>query len=164
MLSSLSEKITATELGMKKDDGVESFIFNNRGEVIASSINVFQEVEIPTSPPLTLTKEQQALLNDKEFVVSNQNDWGPYDYTESGEPGGYAIDVLKLIAEKTGMAVEFVNGFSSAELVKKYRNAEIDILQPVLGAPSEFGLKSHPIFYGQLAIAAKIDIPMPVSL
>ncbi|MHA2780841.1 HD domain-containing phosphohydrolase [Vibrio harveyi] len=164
VLSSLSEKITATELGMKKDDGVESFIFNNRGEVIASSINVFQEVEIPTSPPLTLTKEQQALLNDKEFVVSNQNDWGPYDYTESGEPGGYAIDVLKLIAEKTGMAVEFVNGFSSAELVKKYRNGEIDILQPVLGAPSEFGLKSHPIFYGQLAIAAKIDIPMPVSL
>ncbi len=62
------------------------------------------------------------------------------------------------------MAVEFVNGFSSAELVKKYRNGEIDILQPVLGAPSEFGLKSHPIFYGQLAIAAKIDIPMPVSL
>lgn len=89
---------------------------------------------------------------------------GDHTIIPSGEPGGYAIDVLKLIAEKTGMAVEFVNGFSSAELVKKYRNGEIDILQPVLGAPSEFGLKSHPIFYGQLAIAAKIDIPMPVSL
>ena len=164
VLSSLSEKITATELGMKKDDGVESFIFNNRGEVIASSINVFQEVVIPTSPPLTLTKEQQALLNDKEFVVSNQNDWGPYDYTESGEPGGYAIDVLKLIAEKTGMAVEFVNGFSSAELVKKYRNGEIDILQPVLGAPPELGIKSDPLFIAQLAIATKTTNLMSKSL
>lgn len=164
VLSSLSEKITATELGMKKDDGVESFIFNNRGEVIASSINVFQEVEIPTSPPLTLTKEQRALLNDKEFVVSNQNDWGPYDYTESGEPGGYAIDVLKLIAEKTGMAVEFVNGFSSAELVKKYRNGEIDILQPVLGEPPELGIKSDSLFIAQLAIATKTTNLMPKSL
>ncbi|WP_104040024.1 HD domain-containing phosphohydrolase [Vibrio hyugaensis] len=164
VLSSLNEEISATELGMRKNDGVESFIFNNRGEVIASSINVFHEVEIPDSLPLSLNEEQKALLKGKEFVVSNQNDWGPYDYTESGEPGGYAIDVLKLVAEKTGMILEFVNGFSSEELVKKYRKREIDILQPVLGSPTELGVQSLPIFSAQLAIAAKIDNPLPTSL
>ncbi|MEF1305588.1 transporter substrate-binding domain-containing protein, partial [Vibrio owensii] len=132
VLSSLSEKISATELGMKKDDGVEAFIFNNRGEVVASSINVFHEVDIPDSSLLALSEQQKALLDGREFVVSNQNDWGPYDYTQSGEPGGYAVDVLNLVSQKTGMTLEFVNGFSSRELEKKYRKGEIDILQPVL--------------------------------
>jgi len=164
VLSSLSEKITATELGMKKDDGVESFIFNNRGEVIASSINVFNEVDIPDSSLLVLSERQKALLDEREFVVSNQNDWGPYDYTQSGKPSGYAVDVLNLISQKTGMRLEFVNGFSSRELEQKYRKGEVDILQPVLGTPPELGIKSDTLFIGQLAIATKTTNPMPTSL
>ncbi|WP_304944941.1 transporter substrate-binding domain-containing protein, partial [Vibrio owensii] len=164
VLSSLSEKISATELGMKKDDGVEAFIFNNRGEVVASNINVFHEVDIPDSSLLVLNEQQKALLEDREFVVSNQNDWGPYDYTQSGEPGGYAVDVLNLVSQKTGMTLEFVNGFSSRELEKKYRKVEIDILQPVLGTPPELGIKSDPLFIGQLAIATKTTNLMPKSL
>ncbi len=164
VLSSLSEKISATELGMKKDDGVEAFIFNNRGEVVASSINVFHEVDIPDSSLLALSEQQKALLGGREFVVSNQNDWGPYDYTQSGEPGGYAVDVLNLVSQKTGMTLEFVNGFSSRELEKKYRKGEIDILQPVLGTPPELGIKSDPLFIGQLAIATKTTNLMPKSL
>ncbi len=164
VLSSLSEKISATELGMKKDDSVEAFIFNNRGEVVASNINVFHEVDIPDSSLLVLNEQQKALLDDREFVVSNQNDWGPYDYTQSGEPGGYAVDVLNLVSQKTGMTLEFVNGFSSRELEKKYRKGEIDILQPVLGTPPELGIKSDPLFIGQLAIATKTTNLMPKSL
>ncbi|MGR5194426.1 HD domain-containing phosphohydrolase [Vibrio rotiferianus] len=164
VLSSLSEKITATELGMKKDDGVEAFIFNNRGEVVASNINVFHEVDIPDSSLLALSEQQKALLGNREFVISNQNDWGPYDYTQSGEPGGYAVDVLYLISQKTGMTLEFVNGFSSRELEKKYRKGEIDILQPVLGTPPELGIKSIPLFIGQLAIATKTTNRLPTSL
>ncbi|WP_182026877.1 HD domain-containing phosphohydrolase [Vibrio rotiferianus] len=164
VLSSLSEKITATELGMKKDDGVESFIFNNRGEVIASSINVFNEVDIPDSSLLVLSERQKALLDEREFVVSNQNDWGPYDYTQSGKPSGYAVDVLNLISQKTGIRLEFVNGFSSRELEQKYRKGEVDILQPVLGTPPELGIKSDTLFIGQLAIATKTTNPMPTSL
>ncbi|WP_199453874.1 HD domain-containing phosphohydrolase [Vibrio owensii] len=164
VLSSLSEKISATELGMKKEDGVEAFIFNNRGEVVASSVNVFHEVKIPDSPLLALNEQQKALFNQREFVISNQNDWGPYDYTQSGEPGGYAVDVLNLVSQKTGMTLEFVNGFSSEDLERKYRQSEIDILQPVLGTPDGLGIKSSPIFTGQLAIATKIENPMPTSL
>ncbi|MET2850416.1 HD domain-containing phosphohydrolase [Vibrio owensii] len=164
VLSSLSEKISATELGMKKEDGVEAFIFNNRGEVVASSVSVFHEVKIPDSPLLALNEQQKALFNQREFVISNQNDWGPYDYTQSGEPGGYAVDVLNLVSQKTGMTLEFVNGFSSEDLERKYRQSEIDILQPVLGTPDGLGIKSSPIFTGQLAIATKTENPMPTSL
>ncbi len=164
VLSSLSEKIGATELGMKKDDSVEAFIFNSRGEVIASSINALHDVEIPHSSRLELSEQQKALLGDREFVVSNQNDWGPYDYTQSGKPGGYAVDVLNLISQKTTMRFGFVNGFSSRELEKKYREGEIDILQPVLGSPLGLGIKSDPLFIGQLAIAAKTTNPLPSSL
>ncbi|EOD5329894.1 HD domain-containing phosphohydrolase [Vibrio parahaemolyticus] len=164
VLSSLSDKLNSTELGMKKDDGVEAFIFNSRGEVLASNINIFHEVDIPDSSLLALSGQQKALLGDREFVVSNQNDWGPYDYTSSGEPSGYAVDVLNLISHKTGMKLEFINGFSSRELEKKYRKGEIDILQPVLGTPPELGVKSHPLFIGQLAVATKTTNLMPTSL
>ncbi|EDP59949.1 HD domain-containing phosphohydrolase [Vibrio sp. AND4] len=164
VLSSLSEKISATELGMKKDDSVEAFIFKSNGEVIASSKEAFNEVDIPHSSLLELSEQQRSLLGDRSLVVSNQNDWGPYDYNQSGKPGGYVVDVLNLISQKTGMVLEFVNGFNSTELEKKYRKGDIDILQPVLGSPPELGIKSDPLFIGQLAIAAKTKNPLPLSL
>ncbi|YCO05092.1 HD domain-containing phosphohydrolase [Vibrio sp. VNB-15] len=165
VLSSVSAKIIATELGLKMEDGAEAFIFKNSGEVIASSVKLFKEIDIPPAEPLVLNEQLKALINDDRVIaVSNQNDWGPYDYTQGGEPEGYAIDVLKLIEQSTGMKFEFINGFTSRQLQEKYLKGDIDLLQPVLGLKTNLGVKSLPIFTAQLAIAAKDDKFMPQSL
>ncbi len=165
VLSSISEKIISTELGLKIEDGAEAFIFNDTGEVIASSVKLFKEIDIPASEPLVLNEQVKSLINgDRVIAVSNQNDWGPYDYTQGGEPEGYAIDVLKIIEQSTGIKFEFINGFNSRQLQDKYLKGDIDLLQSVAGVKTNLGVKSLPVFTAQLAIAAKDDVFMPNSL
>ncbi|MCW1888893.1 transporter substrate-binding domain-containing protein [Vibrio chagasii] len=73
-----------------------------------------------------LSSEQQTLVNDTSAVKSLiKNDWGPMDFSVAGKPNGYAIDLLNMIGEMTGIRFEFVNGFSWGELVSKFHKKEV---------------------------------------
>lgn len=132
VLSSLASKLSGTALGLAEDSKVESFLYSKSGNIIASNLQVNnQESEFDVST-LMLSSEQQALINDTPpLLVSNQNDWGPMDFSVAGKPNGYAIDLLKMIGEMTGIRFEFVNGFSWGELVSKFQEGSIDGLQSV---------------------------------
>ena len=58
-------------------------------------------------------------------------DWPPLDFVENGEPLGYSIDMIRLLADKLGLKLEFVNGASWSELLKKGKQREIDLF-PVI--------------------------------
>ncbi|MEZ9519551.1 HD domain-containing phosphohydrolase [Vibrio splendidus] len=132
VLSSLASKLSGTALDLAEDSKVESFLYSKSGNIIASNLKVNnQESEFDVST-LMLSSEQQALINDTPpLLVSNQNDWGPMDFSVAGKPNGYAIDLLKMIGEMTGIRFEFVNGFSWGELVSKFQEGSIDGLQSV---------------------------------
>lgn len=165
VLSAVNEKITATELGLAQGSDAESFIFNGKGEVIASNIALYQEVAIPESAPLKLSAKNKAVVDSTEsLMVSNQNDWGPYDYAQSGLPNGYAIDVLNLVSAQTGLSFEFINGFSSVELAEKYRVGDLDVLHSVPSNTGTTGVRSDTMFEGELALASKITQPIPRNL
>jgi len=156
VLSAINEKINPSELGMSEDSGAESFVFNDKGEVIASNISLFAPVEIPNSKPLKLSPEQQQIImNTRSLMVSNQNDWGPYDYAQAGQPNGYSVDMLRLVAEQTGLQIEFINGFDSKTLVDKYIQNDIDILHSVAKGAKGLGYQSVSMFEGELAIASR---------
>ena len=157
--------MTSSQLGLANEAGVESFIFNSKGEVIASNVELNNDVEIPSSEPLQLTKEQQSIREQaSSLLVSNQNDWGPYDYAQSGMPKGYAVDVLALISQQTGLEFEFINGFNSIELAEKYRVGDLDIIHSVPKNDLTEGVSSEQMFEGQLALASAITQPIPTSL
>lgn len=165
VLSAVKEKMTSNQLGLANEAGVESFIFNSKGEVIASNIDLNNDVEIPSSKPLLLTEEQERIREQaSSLLVSNQNDWGPYDYAQSGMPKGYAVDVLTLISQQTGLEFEFINGFDSVELAEKYRVGDLDIIHSVPKNDLTEGVSSEQMFEGQLALASAIAKPIPVSL
>lgn len=165
VLSAVKEKIGATRLGLDAGTDAESFIFNHKGEVIASNISLYHEVVIPDSKPLPLSTEHQVLISGApSLMVSNQNDWGPYDYAQSGMPKGYAIDVLNLISLKTGLKFEFVNGFATTELAEKYRVGDLDILHSVPSNALTQGVQSEMMYEGHLALASKIEHKIPRNL
>ncbi|USD42432.1 transporter substrate-binding domain-containing protein [Vibrio sp. SCSIO 43135] len=165
VLSAVNQKITATQLGLEEGTDAESFIFNSKGEVIASNRQLFNEVLIPSSAPLAMSEEERALIEQSPpLLVSNQNDWGPYDYAQSGMPKGYAVDVLELIADQTGLTFELINGFTSVELAEKYRIGDLQILHSVPANSVTPGIKSDLLFEGQLAIAAKVIRKIPKNL
>ncbi|WP_436411242.1 HD domain-containing phosphohydrolase [Vibrio coralliilyticus] len=127
VLSSISSRITAAAMGLPTDAGIESFVFHRTGEIIASNQQGTDEIQSVTKP-LALSPSEQALVDRApSLLVSNQLNWRPYDYARAGEPQGYSIALLNLLAKKTGLHFEFINGFSSDELIRKLNQSQLDI-------------------------------------
>ncbi|WP_372384136.1 HD domain-containing phosphohydrolase [Vibrio sp. BS-M-Sm-2] len=160
VLSSLANKLSGTALGLAEDSKVESFLYSKSGNIIASNLKVNnQESEFDVSK-LMLSSEHKALVNDTPpLLVSNQNDWGPMDFSVAGKPNGYAIDLLKMIGDMTGIRFEFVNGFSWGELVNKFQEGSIDGLQSVQNYKNNGinGLYTTPIYDLPFAIVTRED-------
>lgn len=89
----------------------------------------------PASVELTL-EEQKWIAENPSIKVGNELDWPPFDFAEDGEPKGYSIDFIRLIGEKTGLNIEFVNGYSWAELLAMFKAGELDVL-PVMAINEE---------------------------
>ena len=79
-----------------------------------------------------LTVEEGAWIAEHPVLkVANELDWPPFDFAENGKPLGYSIDLVRLVAEKTGLQVEFVNGLTWAELMDRFKQGDIDVLPAV---------------------------------
>jgi|GEM_PF-4864019 len=85
---------------------------------------------------VALTPEEQAWLNENPVIrVANEDDWPPFDYSKDGEALGLSISYIELLAQKLGLELEFVNGFTWKQLLAKARNYEVDLLPCLWYAP-----------------------------
>lgn len=136
-LATISEFLTEHKISNHGD----VYLFNSTGEVIASSLDRQQQRQRMPVPILDLTTaEKQFVAKQPTLNVSNELNWPPFDYTQAGRPNGYSVDVVKLIAQMTGLTVSFTNGFSWPELVALYQSGEIDLLQSVISTDANKGL------------------------
>lgn len=78
--------------------------------------------------------------------VSNEMDYIPYDYAAGGEACGYSVDLVKMIAERAGLKVEFVNGYRWRELIELFKEKKIDLMHSLTKSEDweSFGLFSEP--------------------
>ncbi|MBL0712233.1 MAG: transporter substrate-binding domain-containing protein, partial [Desulfosarcina sp.] len=72
--------------------------------------------------------EQHYLAVTEKIRVHNESDWAPFNYNENGAPKGYSIDFIRLLAEKTGLAVEFVSGSTWDEYLGMMKAGTLDIM------------------------------------
>lgn len=162
VLSSLASKLSVNKLNLGDEAEVESFIYLKSGDLIASNRETSQTIVIPPAKPLDLSPAQTRILSQITSIkMSNQNDWSPIDFAASGEPKGYAIDILNLIEDMTGIDFEFINGFSWGQLVDKYNNGSLDGLHSLQkGNESTIrGVYSDSIYNLPFAIVTKDNLP-----
>ena len=80
---------------------------------------------------LYLSDTERAFLKAHPIIrVSNELDWPPYDFFENGSPRGYSVDLMKLLADRIGVKIEFVQGKTWVELVDWFCAGKIDLLHP----------------------------------
>ena len=97
--------------------------------ILFVGILIYSKNNIAQNSGLVLTAEESDwIVSNPELVVANELDWPPFDFAEDGEPRGFSIDLINLIADKTGLQLRFVNGYTWAELMEKFKIGEIDIL------------------------------------
>jgi len=158
VLSSLANKLSVNKLNLGDDADIESFIYLKSGDVIASNRKSSQTIVVSPSKLLDLSPAQERALSQITSIkMSNQNDWSPIDFAASGEPKGYAIDILNLIEGMIGIDFEFINGFTWSQLVDKYNNGSLDGLHSLQQANENTikGLYSDPIYNLPFAIVTK---------
>nr|WP_285892350.1 HD domain-containing phosphohydrolase [Vibrio intestinalis] len=155
LLSSLESQLTNRFVENKHEPQAEAFIYRADGRLIATNKKIDIEDRLPLVSSLPLTDRQiEIITNAPELKVSNQNDWGPIDFTVGGRPNGFAIDIFKVISEMTGLQFKYVNGRSWNELVNDFSQGKIDILQS-FSDPSEFesmGVLGERLYRGNYAL------------
>ncbi|MES9937150.1 MAG: transporter substrate-binding domain-containing protein [Sedimenticola sp.] len=86
---------------------------------------------------IELTPEESAWLEAHPVIrVTSEPDYAPFDFRIDGEPAGYSVDYVKLLAERLGIRLEFVKD-SWVNLLKKAKNKEIDLVHSIFKAPAE---------------------------
>ncbi len=90
----------------------------------------------PADTGSILTEEEQEWVEAHPILTStNEMEWAPLDFVRDGKPRGYSVDYLNLVAEKVGLKIEYVNGYSWEQLLEKLKNREIDIAQSIIQTP-----------------------------
>ena len=131
----------------------EAYLIKNNGELIAQYNKIHPKTTLQKITPLRLTAvEQQSISQLGTLTISNVSDWQPIDFALSGMPKGYGVDVLKLIAEKLGLKIDFINGYVWADFVKQFRKNDLALLNGVFDNQENrnLGLLSDP--YGNLPL------------
>lgn len=127
-LSSLSGFLNTQDLS----EDSEIYLYQETGELIASNQTVKQAESLPPAPELELSEEEKQLIDSIEYLtVSNETDWPPINFAASGQPYGYAVDILNYISEMTGIPIRYVNGLNWNEMGQMFLSNELDVLQPV---------------------------------
>lgn len=121
-------------------------IFNKNNPQLAAEINSALEqihIDKPTlnntlyqryyandSLGLTLTRKETDYLESAPVLrVSYDSFWAPFESYDdaTGEPHGINVDILKLIAQKSGLRFEFVNGHSYESGMQAVADKTIDM-------------------------------------
>ncbi|CED58464.1 Putative uncharacterized protein [Moritella viscosa] len=158
VLSSIAEKLSNNSFDLSDISEIESYLYIKSGEIISSSRQAAKHITIPESDMLALTSQQRSVISTAATIkISNQNDWVPLDFSLAGKPQGYAIDLLLLIEEMTGIDFEFINGFSWSELIDKYNNDSLDGLHSLLQNQNNrySGVYSDPIYEFNFALVTR---------
>jgi|GEM_PF-61794 len=160
-LESVSEYLSHEDFN-DPELNTEMFIFQKEGQLIASNLQKkATAVDIPKSPLLNLTKRQRALITKHNIVsVSNELDWAPLDFSASGEPAGYSVDVMKLVGESTGLNINFINGFSWVELVGLFNENKLNILSAAYNNETNqsLGLISKPFLKSPFSMVTQSGV------
>ena len=82
---------------------------------------------------IAFTQEEIDWIESHETLnVANEQDWHPFDFMDDeDQPAGYSIDLIELIAKKTGLNINMVNGLTWNELLDQFKEDKIQILPAV---------------------------------
>ncbi len=99
--------------------------------------NVTQRFFEERRKKVTLTDAEKKWLAQHPVArVGAETDWPPFDFVAGGESQGYAIDLLKLAAQRAGLELEWIIGENWARIMADFRRGDLDILPAVVATES----------------------------
>ena len=85
---------------------------------------------------VNLTKEEKSWLKQHPILrVHNESSWAPFNFNEGGNPRGFSIDYMNLLAEKIGVGINYISGPSWGVFLDMMRNKALDVMLNIVKTP-----------------------------
>ncbi|MEH0018769.1 MAG: transporter substrate-binding domain-containing protein [Desulfobacter sp.] len=110
--------------------------------------------------PYEYTAEELAFIKaTPEIRVSNEFDWPPFDFVADGKPAGFGIELMSLLAKKSGLNFTYINGYTWDELTQMFFNGELDVLHSLSITPErqKKALFSAPYYHSKHVLIYRSD-------
>ncbi len=85
---------------------------------------------VPLSP-----EEREYVKRHPVITAHNEAKFEPYNFFENGQPRGHSVELIKLLADRVGLKVEFVSGKSWDEYLHMMRRGELDVMMNIVRSP-----------------------------
>jgi len=86
--------------------------------------------------PLILTKPERDYLKKHPVLKAhNESNWPPFNFNENGVAKGFSIDYMNLIAEKIGVKVRYVSGYTWYEFLQMINTDKLDVIDNIAITP-----------------------------
>jgi polar amino acid transport system substrate-binding protein len=96
---------------------------------LASTWVGLSNVSNSSNTGLQLTPSEISYLSSlKEVTVANDTNWPPFDFFDGVQAKGFSMDYMRLIGTILGVKLNFIQGESWDELVKRFEKGEIDVI------------------------------------
>lgn len=83
-----------------------------------------------------LTDQEKAFLKKHPVITAhNELDYPPYNFNENGKPKGFSIDYLNQLAEKLGIKIKYISGYTWSEFMDMTRNNKLDVMLNIMRTP-----------------------------
>ncbi len=134
---------------------------------LAGSETKAEDREKTSPPPETVrgfsydhTDKEKAFIQSTPLIrVSNEFDWPPFDFVANGKPAGFGIELMDLLAEKSGLTFTYVNGYTWDELTQMFFEGKLDILHSMSITPErqKKALFSAPYYHSKHVLIYRSD-------
>ena len=85
---------------------------------------------------VALTPEEREFVKQMPVIrVHNEKNFEPYSFYEDGKPRGHSVDLVRLLAERAGLQVEFVSGKRWDDYLQMIRSGELDVMTNIVRSP-----------------------------
>jgi len=86
---------------------------------------------------LELTVDEQAWVDQHPVIrVHNEMGWPPFNFNVDGQPTGFSIDYMNLVAAAVGLEVEYISGPSWNQFLDMMRAGELDVMLNIVQTPA----------------------------
>lgn len=121
-------------------------------------------IQPPAPAPIPLTAAERAWIAEHPVVkVGLSREFPPYYFFDAGrtQPHGFAVEMLDLWAQRTGLRFEFTQYPSFGDTMAALKRGEIDFtpFTTPTGPQRDFATFPRPAFITNLVMAARRDVP-----
>ncbi|WP_321277329.1 HD domain-containing phosphohydrolase [Thiomicrorhabdus indica] len=142
------EHLTNLFKRLKPTKDSQIILFNRYGEKYFET-DVSPDSSLLEFEDFKLSKQESDYIKSLSLLkVSNQANWEPFDFVQNGHENGFSIALLKSLAERIGLQIQFVNDYRWDEFLEEFKHGRIDLMHSLLHSEEreKIGVFSDPYY------------------